>query len=781
MPNERTAEPRPRVPIPAWMQTWPRGVQPVSAYATTRGVELVYRAPADRWFRVVAALRQQPGQPFEVRAIPGPERDIGERLAKAVAHHLARSSAQARDWLTRARAWVEWLSSLRAFGGPGIDAALDRVLLLLDELRELENEHADTPTRIESTLAEAEAELGPERLAPLRPLLWLAAGDIERALAAWSDVAASLTARHDAPALACVATLQTLLGDIGGAQTHARALLELGRDAIDARHAGELLEHVGLREAAVEQLRIAAADADGDGGGYDAQRRLAVVALAAKQPEIAKQAAAHMLEQARVDAQHLDAAELQRDAGDFLAAETTLTRALAQTRSDTDAAPFARALASLRLWRGDHHGAAELMRPRCERAPDDAVAQRILGTAELLAARPEAALPHLARAIELDARDQEARLWQAAALQRLGRTSEARLAIREVTLGDHPVWQLLRALIEEQATPGSRTGANTWFIVDQNIRQLLGPDAPADSHASHTHAIAAIEQALARLAGNFSTRLTTPTPDGSLRWLDIASPRHRAEQLQFQASHRPVTEVLAAFEQLAAAHGDVPFFTTYPAELLLWRGDYQHAFERFLQIWQATRTRWGYVGAGAAAMLLGDDERALALWDDGKRHYAWLDAEATYCYRGELLLRRRQLDAARADLELAIRARPARLGAWVNLALLELAAGREAPLRAAVERIEQLCLPFAWEARREAKLLGPTSTLTPEALGDLLTTLRNRMRGNRSSVMYTIVDRNDVLRVFPVGPPQLWRDHARRALALQASELLRELSSARGL
>src|SRR5690606_31090437 len=106
---------------------------------------------------------------------------------------------------------------------------------------------------------------------------------------------------------------------------------------------------------------------------------------------------------------------------------------------------------------------------------------------------------------------------------------------------------------------------------------------------------------------------------------------------------------------------------------------------------------------------------------------------------------------------------------------------RETPLRAAVERIEQLCLPFAWEARREAKLLGPTSTLTPEALGDLLTTLRNRMRGNRSSMMYTIVDRNDVLRVFPVGPPQLWRDHARRALAVQASELLRELSSARGL
>src|SRR5690606_65951 len=204
----------------------------------------------------------------------------------------------------------------------------DRVLLLLGELRELENEHADTHARIESTLAKAEAELGPERLAPLRPLLWLAAGDIERALAAWSDVAASLTARHDAAALACVATLQTLLGDIAGAQTHARALLDLGRDAIDARHAGELLEHVGLREAAVEQLRIAAADADGDGGGYDAQRRLAVVALAAKQPEVAKQAAVHMIEQAHVDAQQLDAAELQRDAGDFLAAEATLTRAL---------------------------------------------------------------------------------------------------------------------------------------------------------------------------------------------------------------------------------------------------------------------------------------------------------------------------------------------------------------------------------------------------------------------------------------------------------------------
>lgn len=792
-----SAEPRPRLAIPGWMAAWPRGVQPIGARASRRGVELLYRASNEqgvRWFRVVASLAAARPSGLEVRAIPGAAPDVVERLARAVEHHLTRSPA-ARGWLTRARAAIESLSRLRVFGGQEHDA-VDELLACIAALAEL-GAHEAKPEllgRIEQALVHAQQQLGAAAV-ELEISLWLASGASERGLEVWARHAESLAARRDhRGAMMCTAIMRGYLGDIAGAQARAIELAGRTRDAIDARHAGELLEWLGRPKLAVEQLQIATSDSGGDDGAFDAYRRLAVVAIAARQREPQRSAAAAMCARARSPEQRLDAAMMQHEVGEFLAAEHTLEQLL---REHPDDAAAQHLLASSRLWRAEHRSAASLAQARLAHAPDDAVALRILGVAELLAGDVEAGLSHLSAALALDDRDDEAHLWRAWVLDRLGRYGEARSEITKVALGDHVVWQLLRALIEEHATPGYRIEIDTWFIVDQNIRQLLGDDAPPDTKASHEVAVAAIEGALARLGGNYSVRLTTPTSDGSLRWLDqvessgsdsgsdsglgVESPRHRSELLQFQASYRPLDEVIAEFATLAAAHPEVPFFTTYPAELLLWRGEYEHALARFEQVWYATRTRWGYVGAGAAAMMLGREDRALELWEEGRGYYTYLDAEATYCYRGELWLRRGEIESARADLELATRARPARLGAWINLALLHHAEGHEGPMREAAATVEQLCPAFVWlvrqELRRESGHSPGLRMLDVEGLARVLERLRERMRGNRSSVMYTMIDGEGLLRVIPVGPAQLWRDHARRSLALFEDELLSELAA----
>ncbi|WP_146157292.1 tetratricopeptide repeat protein, partial [Enhygromyxa salina] len=371
-----------------------------------------------------------------------------------------------------------------------------------------------------------------------------------------------------------------------------------------------------------------------------------------------------MLGLARRPEQLLATARMQREAGDFLLAEATLELIVrehpgAHERTRREASLE---LATSRLWRGEHEGAASLARGLLVDDPSDAAALRTLGIAMHLGGRSGEGLALLVRALELDPRDDEARLWRAEILDQQGEYSAARFEVNEVSIGDFPAWQLLRALVEEHHTPNRRIDHDTWFIVDTNIRALLGDDAPGDTKADHQTAVNSIARALGRLGGNRSKRLTTASEDGSLRWLEIESPRHRAELLQLQACHRPLDEVIREFERLAAEYPAVPFFVTYAAELLMWRGEYERAFVLFERIWYATRTRWGYVGAGAAAMLLGRGDRALELWEEGKAHYLYIDAEATYCYRGELLRERGELGLARGDLELAVRARPERLG-----------------------------------------------------------------------------------------------------------------------
>lgn len=276
----------------------------------------------------------------------------------------------------------------------------------------------------------------------------------------------------------------------------------------------------------------------------------------------------------------------------------------------------------------------------------------------------------------------------------------------------------------------------------------------------------ALRSGIALLGGNRSVTPTT-VRNGTLRWEDeLSSPRRRAELLQESLMHRPVQDVLAEFEALARAHPKIPFYQTYAAELLLWLGDYERAYEWFRRLWRDTRTRWGYVGAGASAFLLGEHERALALWREGLDHYEYMEAEATYCYRGELYLARGDHKAAEADLTRATRAQPARLGAWIDLALLQ-SQQTQAAASESTAQIERLAPAFWFRAQQRSS--SPVEALT---------TLRDMMRGNRASRMYSLIDEAGEFRVVGAGAPARLAEAAGEQLGVLEDGVLAAFASA---
>jgi tetratricopeptide (TPR) repeat protein len=198
----------------------------------------------------------------------------------------------------------------------------------------------------------------------------------------------------------------------------------------------------------------------------------------------------------------------------------------------------------------------------------------------------------------------------------------------------------------------------------------------------------------------------------------------------------------AAFAALDAAEArfpDSPHPWTYRGEVLLWMGRVDEAAASLREAQRRARCRWGWVGLSAAAGLRGLDrtaDRAAAL---SLRDFGPLAGSTLAGYRGERLSRHGQTDEARGELEAAVKARPARIGAWVALAELGSAA--------AWDQLEARAPALMFEARRGAQ----TGTVAE---------IRALLAGNRASRMVTIARGHDGLRVL--GVPAEWARVAKR-------------------
>lgn len=753
--------------MPPWLDAWPRGLRPEAAYLDAGRVEFLYRAPESRWF--LEGL--WPGA--RVSEGWGPDAADLRRLSGALQHRLARSP-DAVKWLQEMQGFHRSLLTLPSFGGAGAGGPLKSLDALLQRSAHIRGGQDDglNPSSLHAP------PQPPAHMADLRIGVRLASAHFEEALAG-AD-AAPLAEERQAPSVR-VALIASLEGRVVEARQAAlRASQHAG--APGAFASAQLLERLGHTSEAIECLSSSLSLATG-GEAFEHARRVAMMASSTGARDSAARAAERMERAATSRSERRACAEAWLGAGEFDKAEhrlrellrTQAVSSLEGTPADPadagigvalgdDATTTTTLLATLLVWRGAAGEAAEWLRPHIERAPS-AEMLRMLGAAEYSLGHLAESLQHLDAALALKPEDHQARLWRAEVLGASGDLDAACKAVREVSLGDQVAWQLVRAYLEEQHTPGRRIADGTWFIVDALLQPLLGPDAPPPA-PTHEEAVAGLRRGLTLLGGNRSVTPTT-VRNGKLRWEDeLSSPRRRAELLQESLLHRPVQHVLAEFEALASAHPKIPFYQTYAAELSLWLGDYEGAYEWFGRLWRDTRTRWGYVGAGAAAFFLGEDERALALWREGLDHYTYLEAEATYCYRGELYLARGDEQAAEADLTHATRAQPDRLGAWIDLALLRSQQKQAKAARESTAHVARLAPAFWFRAQQ-------LSSSPVEAL----TKLRDMMRGNRASRMYSLIDEAGEFRLVGKGAPARMAEAAREQLGVLEEGLLAELAS----
>ncbi|MCA9692874.1 MAG: hypothetical protein KC636_24970 [Myxococcales bacterium] len=470
--------------------------------------------------------------------------------------------------------------------------------------------------------------------------------------------------------------------------------------------------------------------------------------------------------------ERLAAARLAADAGAFRRAEAWLATLVEAPGAVVDEAAIE--LARLRLWRGDTDGAAALLGDR-SRAEDPRGA-RLLGASAVLTGDLRAAHAHLDHALARDPSDVEALRWRAEAHLRARDLKAANAALDQSFLLENAAASLLiKAIVHlESRLIGPRViaklaGSGTYLdgFFRQHIHTLADPAATRAALEDPRELAAHLRSILARLGGSRATRATLLTAPGAaepLVYAATASGRDdSANNLMRLAEDVSVVELLSTFTALKRRYPESPHPYTYRGELLLWLGDYRGALADFNRVLRIAPTRWAYVGKAAALMLTGHPRRASWVSTKGVARFGRLASATTHVYRGELRRLHGRAREAIADLELAVHHKPARIGAWVNLALARVELG-DPGARAALDELEARAPAVLWESARS---LGerPRARITTQDRA-LLERALVLMRGNRSSVIHTIFPPGESMRVIPA--PSRWRAQAREALAVAA-------------
>lgn len=695
-----------RVPEPAFMAAWPRGIRPASVRVAASSVRLLFVHPDAGWVEAWVQL----GGRAHIGLAEGFTDEALQRLVVALRARWNQDAPISDEWL--GRAIRHRAAALAAHPPIGVEGSSD-----------LE-------------LAWRVLGAASDRVAAVRGFETSDRGD-----------------EASCAALACEAFLLALSGRGPEARPLAVAAAERAV-GMERPPIARLLSSLGAHGAAADCL------ARGLGEGAMPLADVAWVAGLARRPELARTAVRTLLE--RADATGGE----RRLALDGLVAAGQLDEAIDFLAQRVDGAPstelFER-LAELHLWRLE----LEPARRFAERAGETPLASLVLGAAHVLEGDHREGLDLLAR---IDGEPGvTARLWRMRAMLELGR-EEGAIALAKVgAYAERVSWKLWRAYAEAHTDPETTFHGKEAYQVRLLLESIHGAAVVDEAYADHERALALVRRTIERLGGNYGP-VSTWLDEGKLQLAELVSPRAQAMDAQLAI---PDTGMAAAFDALDAQARTMPsspFGRTYRAELLLWTGRHDEAEAEFEAIWNETKTRWGYVGLGAARLFAGRADEALKAWEAGLEHYDYLPAEATFAYRGEAYLAMDRVEEARAELEHATTQSPSRVGAWAALALARLRSADHPGARDALDRVAELA-PALLVVAAEAAGVSPRSA-ERDALEGIARGALDALGGNRASKVFTFRDGRDTARALRAVPARHWVE-----LAKQLSALARDLRS----
>lgn len=291
----------------------------------------------------------------------------------------------------------------------------------------------------------------------------------------------------------------------------------------------------------------------------------------------------------------------------------------------------------------------------------------------------------------------------------------------------------------------ARAAASLHVKVWKDVADVMPPGAPEPADPTSRADVDAAAAAVLRAFGGNLSPWPTVLVDGQLvPFQAVVDPRDAAANLAGSVALAAPDALLSRLEALAHTCPASPYPWSYRGELLLWLGRYEDAasaLDRAIAL--RDDTVWAWIGRGAADLLLGDADRALARWEEGVRVCRGFEGPTLAAYRGEAWWRKGEPDRARASLDAAVVRHPSRLGAFVVRAIVAAAQGDRTIADTLAARLRVTLPGLAVDA----------DAITPSAdSAAWLSATLHLMRGNRSSSTATWVTDAGGLRVRRLGP-----------------------------
>ncbi len=478
------------------------------------------------------------------------------------------------------------------------------------------------------------------------------------------------------------------------------------------------------------------------------------------------------------------AADVLVDAGALGAAEGALRRAQSL---DPEDASIELELAELALWRGRALEAESHRQAALVVGPELPASWRIRGCCAALAGEWSRAVGDFDRAIEGNPDDYVAYTWRAEAAYRLGDFEGARAlldrAIGRVP-GYHPVAWMIRFLVYaaedgEALADEAITEAECAEFRDALCEIIPEARALFDAAGRRRQLVAFIDRALRCALGNRDMRLTFQTGNEELvrvRTRDAA--RYASRQALRQIRGRAPAQVLAALDRVVDRFPRSSLPICHRGELHFWLGDLE-AGRRDLEAALAINayTRWAYIGLTGIDIAEGNLRRALQTSAEGVRMMGNTEGPAVFVYRAEAHRLLGDLEVARGDCQRALAISEERLGAWLNLALVEAGLGQWGRFSRVWQELEERAPGLLSDAAAELGVFlrgDPGHELSHDCKRQVVERALQMARGNRSTGLTTYFTGAGRLRFVQARGGAADRDDAERRLLDHALAYLRD-------